>query len=412
MIEKITKQLNYNRCLVMMFSDGHFQTTSIADLTRFARFLERYDTISLKNEIKSRNGQILVMAERPLTENFIKSLLTRNDIQEDTFIFVNTENFKASIINKIIKEFEKRLDMSDYSFASFLLKQQEFDIRRVVRGSFSNSFFFGFLTTIIMEKKAITDHLIEVALTSIGLLLNSKIEQLKYSDLIKLFQAAILHDFTITDKISWEKEDTFETKVEHDRESAMAVSDKELSPDIPEIILSNNKLQPFYREATDVKWYKNLTEIMSVTLNLVEYYTYLKRNSDNTKPASGEKRDEMSMVLYQLSLITEKGYFPSILLSHFEKFFNKYEHFFQYGKAIGKVEAMCIFEKYAYAYPKPKSTQLLCKNSSFPCEHRFYSQPLKVVQDHSSVRFIEKLYLGWYDKCLFNKFLPEPPENI
>lgn len=395
----------------MEYKNDHFQTTEISDITKFARFLERFDIILLSTEIKAVNGAILVQAERPLTEKFITSLLTRDDIAPDTFTVNNTENLKAAITNKIIREFEKKLTLSDYSFPSFLLKNKPVDIRRIVRGALNNSFFLGYITTIFMQNKAILNHIMEVTITSIGLMSNTDDSEISYNDYIKLFQASILHDYAIYDNPKWHAEESFETETDHDRESAIAVSEFNLAPEVPELILTCNKLQARYGATPEKgRWYENSTQLMTAILNLSEYYSYLKRTSTANKK---EETNEMRTILYQLSLIAQKGFFPSILINSFEKHFSAYGDIFKYGKSIGRVESMCIHDNLASAFPKPKSTQLLCKNSNIECRHRIYSQPLKVVTETGSgPRFLEKLNSGWYDKCNFSTNLPEPPENI
>ncbi|MDH4263449.1 MAG: hypothetical protein OEV78_10440 [Spirochaetia bacterium] len=390
----------------MQFLENHFEVSDLIEIIKLARFVEKYEVLTVKNEIKTVQGNILIQNGRNLTENLVKSLQARTDLAKDIFIIQNSENLKMSIVNRIHKEYLKKMDLSDYSFCAFLINKNPLDFRRILRGSLNNGFFLGFLTDLFMNNYEILPHLIEVSLTSIGLLSNTKDDEIDYSDYIKLFQASILHDFTLTKDRQWQKSDSFENDNNHDRESAMSISDKNLPPDISEIILAHNKLQVKYINNSELKWYGSKLELLIGILNLSEYYTYIKRlrqeNLDN----------EMAIVLYQLSLITEKGYFPLHLLGLFEAYFSKYSKIFKYGQQIGKIEGMCVKEsKIAAAYPKPRSTQLLCKNSTIPCEHRIYNLPLKVVTDKKiGSSIFEVLTTGWYDKCKFAIHLPDPPE--
>ena len=390
----------------MQFNEDHFEVLDLTEVIKLARFVEKYEVLTVKNEIKTVQGNILIQNGRNLTENLVKSLQTRTDLAKDIFIIQNNENIKMSIVNRIHKEYLKKMDLSDYSFCAFLINKNPLDFRRILRGSLNNGFFLGFLTDLFMNNYEILSHLIEVSLTSIGLLSNIKDKEIDYSDYIKLFQASILHDFSLTKDRQWHKSDSFDIENNHDRNSAMSISDKNFPPDISEIILAHNKLQPKYINNSDIKWYNSKLELLIGILNLSEYYTYIKRlRQDNLD-------NEMAIVLYQLSLITEKGYFPLHLLGLFEAYFSKYANIFKYGQQIGKIEGMCIKEsKIAAAYPKPRSTQLLCKNSTIPCEHRIYNLPLKVVTDKKiGSSIFEVLSTGWYDKCKFAIHLPDPPE--
>ena len=392
----------------MNFVDGHFQTEKITDLTNFARFLERYDILILKKEIKAKNGNVLVQAERTLTEKFLKSLLTRDDIEIDTYIVKNTENLKGAIVSRIAKEMESKMDLAEFSFCAYLLNKKTVDIRRIIRAALNFPFFVGYVADLLLNDKAIKEHLIEVALTSVGLV-NALTQDIAYSDLMKLFIAAFLHDYTLTDERLWEPMDSFTDYNEHDKKSAMALSDKELPPEVSELILINNKLKIAYQGNYNETWYNDNKELMGTVLNLAEYFTFLKREAK----AEHKEGDETPTVVYQLSLCTEKGYFPRNLISLFEKHYSQYNQYFQYGRAIGNVESKCLLTDLAKAYPKPKSTQLLCYDSSKPCKHRIYSQPLKVVTDNiGKGKIFEYISTGWYDKCDFVHDLPTPPENF
>lgn len=392
----------------MEFVEDHFEALDLAELINFAKFLERYDVISLKNEVKSQQGNILIQSGRNLTENLVKNLLNRTDLTKDIYIINASENLKMAIVNKISKEYELKMNLSDYSFCSFLIHKSPLDFRRILRSSLNNGFFMGYITNLFLNNYAITNHIIEVSIMCLGLLNNVKDDNINYSDFTKVFIAAVLHDYTLTKNRHWENDDVYEEGNDHDRESAMAVSDKNISSDVQEIILAHNKLQNIYLGKESDKWYNNILQLMIAVLNLSEYYTYIKRLSEK------EDDNEMKVVLYQLSLITEKGYFPRHLLGLFEAFFSNYASIFKYGQQIGKVEKMCIQKiQIASAYPKPKSTQLLCKNNSFPCEHRIGSQPLKVVTEKKlGPDITETLNTGWYEKCKFGTYLPEPPGGI
>ena len=392
----------------MQFVEDHFEALNLTEIIQFAKFVEKYEVLIIKNEIKTVQGSILIQADRNLTENLVKTLQSRTDIVKDIFIIQNNENLKMSIVNRINKEFLKKMDLSDYSFCSFLINKNPLDFRRVLRGSLNNGFFLGFITDLFMNNYEILGHLIEVSLTSIGLLNNTKDNEVDYSDYIKLFQASMLHDYTLVKDRQWYKSDSFDLDNSHDRSSAMGISEKKLPPEVAEIILAHNKLQSKYANNANQKWYNNRLELMIAILNLTEYYTYIKRLRQNNID------NEMALVLYQLSLITEKGFFPRPLLGLFEAHFSKYSSVFKYGKQIGNIEKMCVKDpKLAAAYPKPKSTQLLCKNSTIPCEYRIYNLPLKVVSDKViGPDITETLTSGWYDKCKFAVHLPEPPASI
>jgi len=397
----------------MEFTENTFCTNNLIDLNRFCNFLERYDVIILKKEIKTTNGSTLVQAERPLTEKIIKNLIARNDIENGHYIINNTDNLKNAIINKIFKELNKNLELATFSFPAVMIQKKSLDIRRIIRSALTNTFFYGYITLLFYANKPITIHLIEVTLICIGLLNSFNDEEINNNDFQKIFQAGFLHDYCHNDLNDWFEHENFETPDNHDRESALAISNKSLSADISDIILMNNKLSinEKYNSGSKQKWYENTSELLTTILNLTEYYIYLKNNNISNLP---EKIDDyLQNALFQLSLLTEKNYFPNNLLRIFEMHYKKYSEIFNYGKIIGATESLCIYKNLAFAYPKPKATQLLCINSSLSCEYRIPSQPLKVVQDTKyKYQIYPILQPGWYYKCKFSSNLPKPLENL
>ena len=392
----------------MRYENGQFSTEHINELMAFGNFLGGLEFLSLDHEIKDAKGNILVQAKRPLRSSILKALSTRSE-QQWQFYLHNSDNFKASLTGKLIKEINARMNLAGFSFASYLLNRQRINITRIVTAAMKNEFFVGFVTLLLLKQKPIMEHLFEVALTSLGILANYKKEELQTSEMARIFQAGMLHDFTISESVYWEKDEEFQEEPDHDKKSAEAISDKNLDPSVPDIVSTSNQLKNNYLNATrDDSWNYSMSELSAVILNLVEYYTFACR-----LVAEQNVEDETARVMYLISLQAEKGYFPKPLIAIYEQFFDKYAEFFKYGEAIGAIENLCPHGPYALAYPKPKSTQVLCKNSEVPCIHRIAGKPLNVVNaDNDFNRFGEQLYPGWYEKCRFSEKLPEPPKIL
>ncbi|MDH5718712.1 MAG: hypothetical protein OEZ22_13890 [Spirochaetia bacterium] len=399
----------------MQFENNNIFTTKLSDIIAFANFLGKYEAIALHQEIKDKNGNILISAKRPLNENLVKSLLKRDldNLGEISLVISNT--LRDAIAERIYKEFQKIVNLGEFSFPAYLFEKKSLDLKRIIKVTIRNHFFLGYLIKIIFENKNIKNHLIEVSAIAVGLMANLVNKNYKYGHFMRLFQAAILHDYSITNNPNWEEEENFEGKTQHDIQSAHAISGNELSSDISEMILNHNHLKQSFKKDESAKeeeeWFENPVILSSVILNLVEYYTHAKRIISQQK---GNK-DEMTLVSYQIALQTEMGFFPIRLLRLFESYFTKYTKFFKYGEEIAIIQNACQYKKYALAYPKPKATQILCKNSKVTCEEfRLYGQPLMVVVPESDtwIRLGENIPPGWHDKCKLSLKLPKPPDNF
>ena len=393
----------------MQFSNDNIFTTKISDIISFGSFIGKYEAISLQQDIKDKNGNILISAKRPLRESTLKSLLNKELASSYEISLVISKELRDALADKVSKEFRRIISLSDFSFPAFLFEKKNINMHRIIRVTMRNRFFMNFLTKILYENKKIKIHLLEVCAISTGLMASLKGSDYRYAHFMRLFQAAILHDYAISELPNWDEEEAFEGKSKHDMESANKISGNELSSDISEIILKNNHLNQEYSNddlSTEDSWFNNPVKLSSAILNLAEYYTYAKRliGAQNNK-------DEMGLVMYQIGVHTEKGYFPRQLVKILETYFRKYAVFFEYGKQIGALQNQCIHKKFALAYPKPKATQILCKNNSVPCKLRLYGQPLMVVSAEGDTwaRLGEQIRPGWHDKCNLSVKLPTPP---
>ena len=397
----------------MEFVNKTFYTDKVSELNSFGSFLGNLQYLSLDAELKDKKGNILVQPKRPLTAQIVKALSSREDDNEFKFYLDNSKSFNEALVARIVKEINQHISLADFSYASFLLDKQRINTSRVATLALGNDFFKGFITMLLYEHKPIANHLFEVALTSVGLMANLKPNTFSNGELAKIFIAGILHDYSISQTVMWEEKDIFssENPNQHDVESASQVSNQKIDEDIPEIIKYNNHLRNNYQGvAKGGSWFNDPVELMSVIINIVEYYTYVRRDVMKR----GGVEDPMSVVMYEISLEAEKGFFPKPLIGLFEGYFSKYAEFFKYGEGIGAVENKCPHGPYALAYPKPKSTQVLCKNSEVPCPHRYSGKQLNVVRSENDMtgRYGEHLYPGWYDKCDFSEQLPAPPKNF
>ncbi len=393
-----------------MEHDGKFFFTSkIGKIFKFGEFLGNLDYLRFEDEIKDEEGRVLVQAKRPLKDTILQSLINRGMDDKLTLRIENTENFESHLISLAINKADKLLGLGSYSFPAHLLKSTEVDMHRVIRGSMKNKFFLGFITLSMLNQVLALDHLFEIALTSVGIFASQKKGNASYSDLMHLFQAGMLHDFTTMDSIHWEEEEIFGGESNHDILSASEVGRKEIAQEVSRIIDGHNRLELRYLNASKSDpWYSDPVELSKIVLKIVEYFCYQKRLLANEESSTQK-------IMYDISLNAQKGYFPNPIISSFIGFFVKYEEFFQYGSEIGKVENKCPHGKFALAYPKPKSTQVVCKNPEIPCEFRLASQPIKVVtienEKHKS-RLSDFLEPGWYEKCAFSNDLPAPPNDI
>lgn len=403
----------------MTFTDNDFQATRVPQLIAFGNFLGRIEHLTLRDEVKDENDNILIQAKRPLRLNMLNSLMEKRPNEHFEFVIEKSDNLKSIIANKIVNQINNKMSLKDFSFSGYLLNHHNVDVGRVVRGALNNDFFYIYLTSVMFNEKRILNHLFEVALGCVGIMAALDIKDLGYKQFIRIFQAGILHDYSIDSNHDYEGCESFDEPDSHDERSADELMKKEIPAEIAQIIRTHNRFHTKYshiEEGAKDGWYTDFDDLSAAILNLMEYHTYVKhvvrRNVEQSE--SKENEDETAQIIYRLGLDTEKGHFARPLVRIFRRYYNDYNKVFQYGQTIGKIEAACLFEKYALAYPKPRATQVLCKSRMIDCKLRQSTNQINVLQSGASAggKFGSPLDAGWYDKCQLSKKLPEPPSQL
>lgn len=398
--------------MAINFSDESITITSIAELMRLSQIVGGLQNLSLEHPVADEKKNVLIAAKRPLRENLLTALENRKDIANWLFVIEKSSTLRLALEQKISLEIEKKLTLADFSFAAWLLHRTKIDIFQILRSALNNDFFLITLLKIQYEELPIWPHLLEMALLAVGLFADCE-KNPKFHDAVTAFMAAILHDYSIIEERNWEMRDIFPSEG-HDIESAALLKTKKIPEYIPQIIRDTNKLTERFRDYNEnqVKWLPNSIELLQAIILVCEYYLYCKRNFSQAIGLNSENSD-FSDVLFQLGLETQRGAFPNLISQKFQHHYERFSNFFEYGQKIAKLEQSCKFQKYALAYPKPRATQVLCRDFHVVCPLRLATQQVTVLQAANQVinRFGENLPPGNYDKCRLSEDLPEPPTN-
>ncbi len=403
--------------MAITFGDDRITIDTILDLVRFGAAMGGLANISLEQAIQDEKKNILIAAKRPLRENLLAALEEREQAGKFMFLIENSALLRSQVGKNISLEIQKKLTLSDFSFPAWLLNKTKVDIYQVLRASLNNDFFFITVVRIILESSTIFPHLLETALLATGLYAEVLGERAAPAGLNTIFMAAFLHDYSLISLANWSEKDIFPSDG-HDIESAALLSGKKLPEGVSRIIRDSNKLNERYRDmekgANDRNWFADTEELGAAILNITEYFLYCKRTGKVAEISESAADNEMAEIMYHLGLQTQHGAFPFPLLKVFQRHYEKYRRFFEYGQKIATIEQSCKFEKYALAYPKPRATQVLCRDHHLDCVWRQHSNRITVVQSVNKVvtRYGIILTPGEYDKCRLSDELPDPPFEV
>lgn len=114
-----------------------------------------------------------------------------------------------------------------------------------------------------------------------------------------------------------------------------------------------------------------------------------------------------------LAYNTAKGYFEKTLVIGSLGRFREYEVDIKHLAALAQVEGGCIHGgRYAWAYPKPRATQVLCSENLFACPHIKTAWTFHLVAPQRAYgRIGRNLPAGTYHKCALEEDLPPSPST-
>lgn len=145
---------------------------------------------------------------------------------------------------------------------------------------------------------------------------------------------------------------------------------------------------------------KILTESLKITRFIGETY---KRIS------GGDNVAEKLLVMFCYNV--EKGIFDKGISNPMIDRFREYEKIVARTRKIAELENRCIHLPSAWAYPKPKATQILCKNKVLECPNYVSGWDINVVTAQEAVGYVgTALKPGAYPKCKLEKELTELKE--
>ena len=111
-------------------------------------------------------------------------------------------------------------------------------------------------------------------------------------------------------------------------------------------------------------------------------------------------------ILSIFSYNLEKGYFSKEIAESIMKRFQEYEDILSAIKQIALVEKACPFQS-AWAYPKPRSAQVLCQKKIEKCPLCIRGRDINIVNRLSPYGYIgTSLEKGYYPKCKLEDKLP------
>lgn len=132
-----------------------------------------------------------------------------------------------------------------------------------------------------------------------------------------------------------------------------------------------------------------LTEILRLGHYIYDLTQKIERNAEFAE-----------QLVYMVAYNTEKGYFHKDLALTILHRFREYEALARKIMLIAEIESRCVHPPSAWAYPKPRATQILCQNRVHHCPMLVAGWDINVISPQEAFGWIGKsLEAGSYPKC-------------
>jgi len=141
-----------------------------------------------------------------------------------------------------------------------------------------------------------------------------------------------------------------------------------------------------------------LTEAMKIARFIKETHKKLENS----------KEDIVEQLLIMFTYNTEKGIFLKELAYPIIARFKEFKSTVSRIRKIAELENRCVNPPSAWAYPKPKATQILCKNKVYGCKYFVGGWDISIVNPQTALGYLGvPLNPGSYPKCKLEKELSE-----
>ncbi|PJZ62814.1 hypothetical protein [Leptospira adleri] len=423
---------------------------SIDDLIDFTKEFETGSMIRFLSPIEDNSGNVLVKEEVQVKESALARLKDIKGQYNPKFDVKLNKELLEQIQNILAMKVVDQLKASDMKFLKFMYENSIYNYKGIIRNSLNSKKTVLTLLKAYIQNANFFKYISELGLLSLGIVMIP--DTMKFRLLRRYaFTAGILMDiprinvdkFTKLPSEDGEKiriakacadilqkldlqEFTYPAIASHmplgmTDNPDKPISVEKLTPETPDEtffddILSNDgesdSDQSAKREdAIPEKAYDFFQALLTDTLKLARYIANVSHNAT-------DKDYVMEELVYYIAYNTSRKYFDELLANPLVSIFKEFETNVKRLRKIAEVEMKCVYPPSAWAYPKPKSSQVLCKNKVWGCPNIVMGWDIHVITAQEAFGWVgTSLPIDNYPKCKLEEELddisiePEKPKK-
>ncbi|HMV42976.1 MAG TPA: hypothetical protein PK079_21450 [Leptospiraceae bacterium] len=405
----------------------------LREFTKFVNDLDLLGIVQLRESIRDKKGNILIKDNVHIKESALKKLESLSGQYESKFKVNMTSDVTGRIKKALTAEIMPGIQKSKNEFISILYNNDQSSVvstESLINSSFYTNDLVLVLYKIMLEQYDFFQHIVSMGLICLGTVVqrsyNIKLIH-RYAFLTGMFSDVI---FFNTDY--WRKSNLDDTLMERLAKLNAQIAQNVNMPaqivsaiqnhivkgvyvvDKPDpmdfnVLNANPFLESVPRETgggddyglVDNEYFEETVKILTESLKITRFISETYK-----RISGGDNVAEKLLVMFCYNV--EKGIFDKGISNPMIERFREYEKIVARTRKIAELENRCIHIPSAWAYPKPKATQILCKNKVLECPNYVSGWDINVVTAQEAVGYVgTALKPGAYPKCKLEKELTE-----
>lgn len=414
----------------MYITSKGLEFNNLKEFAKFASDNNLIGFIQLTEAIKDKTGNILIKEQVSIKESAMKKLESLDGQYEPYFKVHMNEDMLDRLGLAIAKKVTPYIDDSKNEFIKHLFDKSSSIISNYtsfIQSSFYETRILLIFYRLMVERPEFFEYSIELALLTLGTIIQ-KPHPMKFIHR-HAFLGGFFIDMVLSESDYWKQAYCMESDmIQVSKLSSITAQNVGLSDEIAQAIEGNilpevstdSKITPI-----DYEVLKRNTLLLKVDRGdseaaesdalrpeavhlLTEAMKIARFIKETNKKLENSKEDIVEQLLVMFTYNTEKGIFLKDLAYPLIARFKEFKSTVARIRKVAELENRCINPPSAWAYPKPKATQILCKNKIYTCKYFVGGWDISIVNPQTALGYLGlPLNPGSYPKCKLEKELSE-----
>jgi hypothetical protein len=413
----------------MYITSKGIEFTNFQEFSKFTVDNNLVGIIQLKEAIKDKTGNILIKELVSIKESAIKKLESMDGQYDQNFKIHMNNDMLEKLGFAVAKKITPYIDDSKDEFIKHLFDHSSSIISNYtsfIQSSFYEPKILLIFYRLMIERPEFFEYAIELSLLTLGTIIQ-KPHPMKFIHR-HAFLGGFFIDMVYSESDYWKQ--TYYTEadmIQVSKLSSITAQNVGLSDEVVQSI-EGNILPEIYTETKvvplDYETLKRNSLLLKVDRGdsesendparpeaihlLTEAMKIARFIKETHKKLENSKEDIVEQLLIMFTYNTEKGIFLKELAYPIIARFKEFKSTVSRIRKIAELENRCVNPPSAWAYPKPKATQILCKNKVYGCKYFVGGWDISIVNPQTALGYLGvPLNPGSYPKCKLEKELTE-----